>query len=168
VACFELPNKVKRTNAWSDKEDLKMNRMATVWNPWRDVNRLRHEMDQLFNYDWRPAARRQAEFPAINAWEDEKGLTLTAEVPGIDASQLDVSLEKDTVTISGKRAPLSESAGENYVRRERWVEPFQRTLELPFNVDPDKCEATYEKGILTVKLERAPEHQPKKLTIKAG
>jgi HSP20 family protein len=54
------------------------------------------------------------------------------------------------------------------VRRERWFEPFRRTVELPFDVDPDKCEAVYEKGVLTLKLERRPEYEPKKLSIKAG
>ena len=60
------------------------------------------------------------------------------------------------------------SAEEDYVRRERWFEPFKRTVELPFDVDPEKCDASYEKGVLTIRLERRPELQPKKLTIKAG
>jgi len=143
--------------------------MTAVWNPWRDVNRLRHEMDQLFNQDWVAGTRRGAEFPPINVWENSTGLLLTAELPGLDPSQLDVSLEKDSVTISGKR--VCESNGqteENYVRRERWFEPFARRIELPFDVNPDRCEASYEKGVLSVKIERAPEQEPKKLTIKAG
>jgi HSP20 family protein len=145
-----------------------MTRTATHWNPWREMNRLRREMDQVFNYDWRPAWQRPAEFPPINAWENEKGLVLTAEIPGTDASKLDVSLEKDAVTISGERGPATtEEPAETYVRRERWFEPFKRTFELPFDVNPDKCEASYEKGVLTVRLERSPEQQPKKLTIKS-
>jgi HSP20 family protein len=124
-------------------------------------------MDQLFNRDWWPMAARPAEFPAINAFEDEQGLVLTAELPGVDATQLDVSLERDSITISGQRT-ASPGSDENYVRRERWFEPFQRTVELPFDVNADKCDATYEKGVLTVRLERAPERQPKKLSIKGS
>jgi HSP20 family protein len=133
------------------------------------MNRLRREMDHLMNYEWAPLARGTAAFPSVNLLESEKGLVLTAELPGLDPAQLDVSLEKDSLTISGARASLSPDAeGENYIRRERWFEPFKRTIELPFDVDPDKCDASYEKGVLTVRLERRPEVQPKKLTIKAG
>jgi HSP20 family protein len=146
-----------------------MARMATLWNPWREMNRVRREMDHLMNYEWAPLARGKAAFPAVNVWENETGLVLTAEIPGLDASQLDVSLEKDTLTISGARiGGPTANAEEDFVRRERWFEPFKRTVELPFDVDPDKCDASYEKGVLTVRLERRPELQPKKLTIKAG
>jgi HSP20 family protein len=80
-----------------------------------------------------------------------------------------VHVDKDSVTIAGQRAStLNETNDASYVRRERWFEPFRRTVELPFDVDPEKCEAVYEKGVLTLKLERMPEHEPKKLTIKAG
>jgi HSP20 family protein len=150
--------------------ESKMTGMRTVWNPWRDVNRLRQELDQMTTGDWWPHLRRPSVFPAINALQNEGGLTLTAELPGLDASQLDVHVDKDSVTISGQRAAAAaEGTGaESYVRRERWFEPFRRSVELPFNVDPEKCEAVYEKGILTLKLARLPEHEPKKLTIKAG
>jgi HSP20 family protein len=146
-----------------------MTRMGTLWNPWREMNRLRREMDHLVSYEWAPLARGTTAFPPVNLWENEKGLVLTAEIPGVDAAGLDVSLEKDSLTISGERA--GNPAGNNeedFVRRERWYQPFKRTVELPFDVDPEKCDATYEKGVLTVRLERRPELQPKKLTIKAG
>jgi len=146
-----------------------MSRMATYWNPLREMNRLRREMDYLFNPHWARQDRGAAAFPPLNMWENEKGLVLTAEIPGLDAAQLDVSLEKDTLTIGGTRAGEStQNAEEDYVRRERWFEPFKRTIELPFEVDPEKCDASYEKGVLTVRLERQPEVQPKKLTVKAG
>lgn len=147
-----------------------MSGMRTVWNPWRDMNRLRQELDQMTNGEWWPNLRRTTAFPAINALQSEQGLTLTAELPGIDASQLDVHVDKDSVTITGQRAAAAPAGtnDESYVRRERWFEPLRRTVELPFDVDPDKCEAVYEKGVLTLKLERQAEHEPKKLTIKAG
>jgi HSP20 family protein len=133
------------------------------------MNRLRRDMDQLMNYQWAPLARGTVAFPPVNIWENEKGLLVTAEIPGLDATQLDVSLENDSLTIAGARAGNgTPNAEEDYVRRERWFEPFKRTIELPFEVDPEKCDAAYEKGVLTVRLERRPEVQPKKLTIKAG
>jgi HSP20 family protein len=147
-----------------------MSRTITVWSPWRGMNRLRRELDQVTNGgDFWPNLSRTAAFPAFNAFESDKGLSLTAELPGVDASQLDVHVDKDSVTIAGQRASmLCETNDASHVRRERWFEPFSRTVELPFDVDPEKCEAVYEKGVLTLKLERLPEHEPKKLTIKAG
>jgi len=142
--------------------------MGTLWNPWREMNRLRHEVDQLISYDGWPAPHGQVTFPPVNVWQNQEGLMLTAELPGVDPAQLDVSLEKDVLTISGQRGEAVGAAEENYVRRERGFQPFKRTVELPFEVNPDKCDASYERGVLTVKLERAPELQPKKLTIKAG
>jgi HSP20 family protein len=143
--------------------------MGTYWNPWREMNRLRQDMDQLMNLQWAPLARGTTSFPPVNVWENDKGLVVTAEIPGLDAAQLDVSLENDSLTIAGGRADAgAANAEEDYVRRERWFEPFKRTIELPFEVDAEKCDATYEKGVLTVRLERRPEVQPKKLTIKAG
>jgi HSP20 family protein len=142
--------------------------MTTVWNPWREMHRLRREMDQLFNPEWWPAARRTGAFPPVNMWSNEQGVVLTAELPGIDPAELDVSVEKDSLTLCGKRAGQPAQEDDQFVRRERWFEPFSRTIDLPFEVDPDRCEASYEKGVLTLKLQRAPEHQPKKLTIKAG
>jgi HSP20 family protein len=146
-----------------------MSRTRTVWNPWHEMNRLRQELDQVTNGDWWPNLRRTTAFPAINALESENGLTLTAELPGIDVSQLDVQVDKNSLTVSGQRtAAPAGTRDESYVRRERWFEPFRRTIELPFDVDTEKCEAVYEKGVLTLKLERVPEHEPKKLAIKAG
>lgn len=148
-----------------------MSRLGTLWNPWREMNHLRQEMNHLMGYDGWPVSRQSVAFPAINMWENSQGLVLTAEIPGVDASKLDVTLEKDSLTLSGAReAFMAQNAPteESYVRHERWFEPFNRTVELPFDVDPNKCDAQYEKGVLTIKLERAPEDQPKKVAIKAG
>ncbi len=145
-----------------------MSRIATVWSPWANEPAASGDgsLDEL---RVGALARGTSAFPPVNLWENEKGLVLTAELPGLDASQLDVSLEKDSLTISGGRAgEPGKTEGEDHIRRERWYEPFKRTIELPFDVDPEKCDASYEKGVLTVRLERRPEIQPKKLTIKAG
>ncbi len=145
-----------------------MSRLGTVWNPWHEVNRLRREMDRVFGQDFNGQTGQTSRFPAINVMESESGLELRSELPGIDPSQLDISLEKDSLTIRGKREDAPLTGDQNYVRRERWFGEFERTVELPFDVDPDKCEANYEKGVLTITLHRAPELQPKKLQVKAG
>src|SRR5690606_34452301 len=136
----------------------------TVWNPWREMDRVSREVSELFNGDWWPALQRTAEFPLLNAWKKEGTLVITAELPGIDPAQIDLSMEGNSLTIAGKREGESTAKEDNHVRRERWSKSFKRTIELPFEVEPEKSEAKYEKGILTITLHRAPEREAKKLT----
>jgi HSP20 family protein len=132
------------------------------------MNRLRHELDQILSPQVR-GAQQSVQFPPVNVWEKENNVVLTAELPGLDPAQIDVTVEKDSVTLAGRRMEDATTENEeNYMRHERSLDAFTRTIELPFDVDPEKCEADYEKGVLTVKLQRAPESQPKKLSIKAG
>lgn len=151
-----------------------MTRM-TVWNPWTEMNRVTREFDQLLKGNWWPVSDRTAEFPLINARQKDDTLVLTAELPGINPAEIELSIEKNTLTLAGKRAGESSQNAEgndeheeNFIRRERWFKAFQRKIELPFEVDSEKCDAAYEKGVLTVTLHRAPQQQAKKLSIKAG
>lgn len=139
-----------------------------TWNPWRDLNRLRREFDRLAPPEHPPAVRQRGEFPLLNAWQGKESLILTTEVPGLDVENLDLTVQPDSVTIAGKRLNAERTEGETCLREERWIAPFERRVELPFEIDPNQTEATYEKGILTIKLHRPAEHKPKKVAIKAG
>src|SRR5579872_3226423 len=97
-----------------------MSRLGTVWNPWHEVNRMRREIDQVFGQSFTGDRGQTSRFPAMNVVEQDGGLVLSTELPGIDASQLDVTLEKDSLTISGGRADSPLAGDQNYVRRERW------------------------------------------------
>lgn len=142
-----------------------MTRMATIWDPWRELEQLRGEVNRLFS-DWRrPALRRSAEFPAVNVWQNEQSLLLTAEVPGVNPDELDITVAGSSVTLSGRRREQSVGEGGSFHRRERWSEPFSRTVELPVEIDTQNPEATYERGVLTVKLQRPKEQQPKKINV---
>jgi HSP20 family protein len=109
-----------------------------------------------------------AAYPPVNLGINDHGVKLTAEVPGIDLEDLDVTLHGNTITVAGKRAadPLEE--GEAYARNERPHGEFSRTIELPFDVSSETAEAAYEKGVLTLLVQRPEEQKPKRLSIKAG
>lgn len=132
-------------------------------DPSRDMRRLRQEMDRIFSDFGEPAAR---EIPPVNAWIGEADAFVTAELPGIDPGAIEISVVGDTLTLSGSREvePLKE--GESYHRQERGYGKFSRSLQLPFHVDADKVEATYEKGIIGITLPRSESEKPRKILVK--
>ena len=131
---------------------------------WREMDRLQREMGRLLD-DVSPGAGSTGEFPPVNVWANEEHALITAELPGIAADTLDVSVVDDTVTLSGER-PL-EVADENvkFHRRERWHGSFSRTLQMPFRIDADAVDASYENGVLQLAVPRAEEDKPRRITV---
>jgi HSP20 family protein len=134
----------------------------------REMERLRREMNRVFS-DW-PARARWAsapDYPAMNVWTDEDSAIVTAELPGMDRENIDISVEDDVLTVRGERQP-DEMEGATYHRRERRYGTFARTFRLPFRVEGDAVEATFSNGVLKIVLPRAEEEKPKKITVQAG
>ncbi len=134
-------------------------------SPWRDMERLRRQMNRLFSDTPRGAA---PGFPAMNVWANEDGVIVTAELPGIRPDQIDISVVGDTLTISGAREAIELEGEAIYHRRERGVGRFTRTFQLPFRVETDQVEAAFGKGVLSITLPRAESDKPKKIAIQAG
>lgn len=145
-----------------------MNRVLTSFNPWREIDRLQEEMNRLFSNRRRSGWFGRAEFPPVNVWRDEHNIVLTAEVPGVEPDDLDLTVTGETVTIRGRRQPRELKEGEAWHRQERRVDAFTRSIELPFEVDSARAEATLEKGVLTLRLQRPETQKPKKVAVKAG
>jgi HSP20 family protein len=105
-------------------------------------------------------------FPLVNLSEDDEALYLTAELPGLTAANLDLSIKSDTLTLKGsKNTALSNEV--NYHRREREEGSFRRSLTLPVKVEADKVEASFKNGILSVRLPKAAESRAHQISIKA-
>lgn len=140
-----------------------MRNIGRTHNVWREMQNLQNEMGRLF------AGERLlfgGKYPAINVWAGENDMIVTSEIPGIDPKEIDISVKGDTLTVSGSRTPEETKEGEVYHRRERGHGRFSRTIQLPFKVDAGKVGAKYEKGVLSIKLPRAEEDKPKKISIK--
>jgi HSP20 family protein len=114
----------------------------------------------------RYASPSTSEFPAVNIWVDGDIAMVTTEVPGIDSDKIDISVIGRTLVIRGTRVPETIQEGESYHRRERWYGEFAKSVELPFQVSPDKVEAKFSKGVLTITLPRAEADKPKKITVR--
>ena len=137
--------------------------------PWSEMERLRREMNRLFNnYPATTGSRVNPGYPAMNVWTNEDGVVVTAELPGIDPEKLDIAVVENTLTLSGERTPLKLAEGDVYHRRERGCGKFTRSFQLPFNVEANNVQAVYEKGVLHITLPRAEADKPRKIVVKAA
>jgi len=134
---------------------------------WRDLNRLRHDMDRLFESTIPGRTRqRSSKFPAINVWtSQDDGIIVTAELPGVRPDEIDISLTVDTLVLSGNRSMEGIEEGAQYHRRERTHGEFSRSFQLPCPVNKDKVEAKLEQGILQITLPRAESDKPKQILV---
>jgi HSP20 family protein len=134
----------------------------------REVDRLQHDMNRLFE-TYYPARTRQAPgYPAMNIWTNENGLKLTAEVPGVHPENIDINVVGETLTLSGERLSDELKEGSRYHRQERGYGKFTRSIQLPFPVNVEGVDATFKNGVLSVSLPRAEEDKPRKITVKSA
>jgi HSP20 family protein len=140
----------------------------TFRSPWQEMGRLQREVNQLFSDSFALAGGRTVpNYPAMNVWTNEDGAAITAELPGVNPEDIDISVVGDTLTLSGNRQPEELGDGDTYHRRERGYGQFTRTFQLPFPVEVDQTEAVFEKGVLHLSLPRAEADKPKKISVKA-
>jgi len=136
-------------------------RYGRVWSPWREMERLQQDVNRLLSRESAPT------FPAVNIWASDQDVIVTAEVPGVDPANLDITVAENILRLTGSRKPEELKPGEVSHRRERASGEFTRSFRLPYAVDSGKVEASCEKGILKVRLPRAEEDKPRKIAIKA-
>lgn len=157
---------------------------ASGWGPFESLHK---EIDRLFDdfrpFGWRLPSRRAAfdlDFPEIGAgWkispafdvtEKEKEYEITAELPGIDEKNVEVKLTNHTLTIKGEKKEEKEEKEKDYYLSERRYGSFHRSFQLPEGVDTAKVDASFAKGVLTIKLPKTPEARKaeKKIQVTAA
>lgn len=131
-------------------------------SPWRELAHLQREMNRLFEDVGDPGV---FEAPPVNVWSTPDHAVITAELPGLDASDLEVSVVGETVTLRGSRKPEAAPEGKKPLRRERRPFEFSRSLRLPFQIDADKVEAKLDHGVLNLRLPRAAADRPRRISV---
>lgn len=141
------------------------------YNPLAEFDRLRNEMNRLFDEDWFPTAGTNVTrlgLPAVDVCENENDVEVRAELPGVDMKDVDVSVSGNVLTIKGEKQDAHEDKQNDYYHRETWHGSFQRTITLPDTVDPDKVDAKMKDGVLRLSFPKKEEVKPRQISIKQG
>ncbi|MBV9311432.1 MAG: Hsp20/alpha crystallin family protein [Solirubrobacterales bacterium] len=151
--------------------------MALIrWEPARELNTIQSEMNRLFNtfFETTPgqggngggALRRW--IPPMDLVETENDFVLRADLPGLNESDVNIELEDNVLTVSGERKAEHEERKEGYYRVERASGSFSRSLTLPEGVNPEAVKASFDRGVLEVRIPKPEERKPRKVAISVG
>jgi HSP20 family protein len=153
-------------------------------NEWRPFGSLRREIDRLFEdfdrgflslpfgrslSEWEPRWLGQMA-PAVDIAEKDRVYEITAELPGLDQNNIELKFSNGTLTIKGEKKQETEEKKENYYTSERRYGAFERSFQVPQDIDDTKIEASFSKGLLTVTLPKRAEAQKlaKTIAVKAA
>jgi HSP20 family protein len=147
----------------------------TRWDPFNEMLSLRQAMDRLFEDAWVSpwAARGQANGEGrmmglpVDLYETGDDLVLTATVPGVKPEEIDITIQGDVLTIKGQFNAEDKTEEGSYLRHERRSGSFYRQVALPSAVKSDAAEATFEHGVLKLRLPKAEEAKERKIAVSA-
>jgi HSP20 family protein len=116
-----------------------------------------------------PRLARGTPFPPVNLYETTDGFVLSAELPGLQAKDVELSIEGNRLTLRGERKiEVPDDQQTSLHRRERASGVFRRTIELPAHVDAEKAQAVYRNGVLWLRIPKAPEAQPRRIAVQGS
>lgn len=149
------------------------------WAPAKEIESMRRDMERIFNGFFDPfPARRQVRWPAIAErgvnvpgieMYDRKGeIVARVELPGVDKKDIDLKIDKDTLTIKGESKKGEEVKEEDYYLSELTYGSFSRTIGLPAEVDSEKAKATFKDGILEIVMPKREEAKAKEIKIEVS
>ena len=142
----------------------------TVWNPMREIENM---LDRYTHATGRAMTNNEAEMgftewsPTVDIEEDDNNYLIRADVPGVEKKDIDVHLDNGVLSISGEKKVEKETGkGTKQHRTERYYGSFSRRFTLPTAIKPDKVDASYKDGVLSLKIPKAEEAKPKSIEIK--
>ncbi len=128
------------------------------------VDQMRRRMDRVFK-DYESPRGGASVLPRAALYDMGEALVLEAEMPGMTKEAIELTVNRDAVTLSGTRK-ITPPEGYTAHRRERGELSFGRSFTLPVKIDTEKTKATFENGLLTVTMAKSPESQPRRINIK--
>ena len=140
----------------------------TRWEPFRGLNTLQDQVNRLLEDSIRGAGSNSslaAWAPAVDIYETESELVVTADLPGVNETDFDVRVENNMLTIRGERKLEKTVNEDNMLRVERAYGSFSRSFSLPNTVNTEAIKADYRDGVLTVKMPKREESKPKQVKV---
>jgi HSP20 family protein len=133
-------------------------------NLWADLDRLQEELSNAFGKG--SGVNSYGSYPSVNLYQNEEEVVVTAFLPGIESSELEMSVVDNRFIVKGN--PKKETKeGLSLIREEIVGSEFMRSFDLPFKINSERVAANLKNGILTVKLPKAEEEKAKKITVKS-
>ncbi|HOB73973.1 MAG TPA: Hsp20/alpha crystallin family protein [Phycisphaerae bacterium] len=138
---------------------------------------LRREIDEMFDRFLRDPFGATGLAEMFGGWtsglrtdlsESDDEVVVRVELPGVEARDVDINVTGDMLTISGEKKEEHEEKQRNYHYVERQFGKFHRSIQLPGYVDPDKVDASFKNGVLTVKIAKRPDAKPRRIEVKTG
>jgi HSP20 family protein len=142
------------------------------WEPMRELTSLQSEMNRLFNtvFDTPGSSgsglRRWV--PAMDLVETNDAFVLRADLPGLSEEDVKIEIEDNVLTVSGERQAEHEAREEGFYRMERAFGTFSRALTLPKGVDADAVTASFDRGVLEVRVPKPEQAKPRRIEIAVG
>ena len=139
------------------------------WDPFRELSSIQNELNRLFGRTFSSEAgdREATWVPAIDVAETQERFVITAELPGVEPSDVDISVENSILALRGERKFYRETNEDDFHRIERRFGTFVRSITLPSTADPERVNASFDAGVLTIEVPKREEAKPRKIQIKA-
>jgi HSP20 family protein len=145
--------------------------MAIVrWDPWRELAGFERQFDEMFGRG-RPAPRGQGMgtwVPAVDVHQDGDTMVVCAEIAGVDPDDVEVTIDDDVLSISGRREDDRKVEEGQWIRRERFTGQFRRSISLPPGVDPAKVKANAKNGVIEIRVPRPSPTEPHRVKLSSG
>jgi HSP20 family protein len=147
-----------------------------TWDPWREMDALRREMNRLFEHAgngdspfsrtaFLPGRSARA-YPLMNMRDDKENVYLEALAPGLNPESLQITVHRDTLRVEGEKQAISENVKpEAWHRNERSAGRFVRTITIPCEVDADRVHADYKSGLLRITMPKTEKAKPRQIAV---
>lgn len=142
--------------------------MATLvrWEPFRELASLQSEMSRYMNGLIEGTGRStQAWVPALDVWETDSEVVYAFDLPGIPEEKIAIEVQDDTLTITAERVKETEETGDSFYRFERRYGTFTRAVGLPQGSDESKIVASYDNGVVEIRVPKPEEQKPRKIQL---
>ena len=141
------------------------------WSPWREMATMQNYSNRFFDNSYTRTGFNDDEIemtnwhPMVDIYDRDEKIVIKAELPGLEKKDISIDVKDRVLTLKGERAYGNETKDEKYYRRERAYGKFQRSFTLPDGLDPEKINADYKDGLLSVEIPKPEKEEPKQITI---
>jgi HSP20 family protein len=136
------------------------------WEPFRELASFQNEMSRWMNglFDG-PGRVSQNWVPSLDVWETDSEVVYAFDLPGIPQEKISIEVKEDTLTVTAERERMEESSDEGFYRFERRYGTFARAVGLPQGVDQEHISASYDNGVLEIRVPKPEEQKPRRIAL---